>query len=912
MRIATPTLKCRVRPSYLAPSTIHLRSGRHLQAESFRIVRPNLGYPDFRLPRHSSSSTTTVWFKTDGSAREDLEPLADGHDTLSSRKRSSWSFIRWVKTRPHEASPYGKWDWLREDEERLRYEADILSDERRETRLVDLPGNYNDVNLWTCILDFLVERDGQDGVLTILKGLLDRRSLVYVGPRATERFWAKILATALEDDYILDHVWAYAEYMYEDHAVKWPDLYSTVISACLEQRHVDKAILWDERLRRYWGLGSSGSLELVKKFITVSDGRVQDFLRHLYIENVHEECYDELVPYLFKRGFFTLAHRWRDILRDKNDGPMSEASRAYLRFRAAYCQDEPMTESEVRAAGFDPQGSDEMITLKKEACGEYRVEYVQMGFSHSSRNNRTHDVQYLINRVHGELYGIDEKQYDDALGARVFASHWLSIESTIHAIETLGLNSIGPLSLQSIALREKLSSRITHRIEQLAASGISITESSYTRALRSFAADGDQELLDLLLQSDIHPDVFDDISTQLEILKADAKTGNWEQYELIMAVRLAVSRSVVAAFSDKLLGISLKEDKRGLALRILDFCARPGEVPHLSEHTVEVVAQHFMDRVSPNDWHEAPREGFNLFQSALLKRTLPGPYPLPAWAARRILFRLGSASHFDELVLVCKMLARRYHGIMTSEQHQMTYLHKADVPTLLHGESGSNYLAVPRDLEISNPIHPVRQIFTVNLQRSIVRWGFRLFRYRKRRMDTPHAVEHMEPKHFHYAWGIRLLAILRDHGVAIDQEAVAAQVMLRIAEQFWSGRLHNLYGVLLRVSGAVQPAERAVFVLNEVFNTCEEAWHTVVSPEGGQREPVKPLLDRDKLMTAVQQWGRHWKKRKPDIFVTFMSHRLARRRSAKLKPRHKRRFLYRRHRVCVLGRLPDPRYGQSI
>lgn len=910
MRIATPTLRCRVRSSSLAPSNICLGPGRRLQAERSRVTRAKFSYPDIQSSRRSCSSTTrAACFKSDTGARADIEPLADAHETPSTPKRSSWFPFRWAKPRHEETSPYGKWDWLIEDKERLSYEADILGKESENTRLVDWPRNYNDVDLWVCILDFLAQRDGRDGTLTVLKGLLDRRRLVNIEPRVTNRFWGKILAAALEDEYILDHVWAYAEWMYEDHAVKWPNLYVTVISAFLEQRQADKAILWNERLRPYWGLDSSGSLELLKRFITVSDWKVQRFLRHFYLESVREECYDELIPYLYEKGCFALANTWRQILHGKGDGPMSAASRTYLRLRAAYYHRNVLTESEVRAAGFDPHDSDGMITLRRAPCGGYRFGGVKMGFCSSRRTKRNDDMQYVINRVHGELYGIDEKLYDDALGARWFASRWLSIGATINTIETLGFNSIGPLSLQSIALREKTTSRINRRIEQLAASGISITESSYTRALRSFAADGDQDLLNLLLQSDIHPDVFDDIATQLEILKADAMTGNWEQYELIIAVRIAVSRSVIAALSDNLLRISLREDKRGLALRILDSCARSGQGSHYSEHTVEVVAQYIMNRVSPNTWRERPRVGFNLFQSTLLKRTIPGPYPLHVEAVRRVLFRLGRANHFEELALVCKMLGQRYHGIMTSEQHYITYLHKADVPTILHGESSSNYLPVPHDLNIRIPIHPVRQIFDTKLQRGIVRWGFRSCRYRGVRMDAPHAVEHMEPKHFHFARGIRVLAILRDHRVVVNSKVVAAQATLRIAEQFWSGRLHELYGQLMKDAGVTHAAERAVFVLNEAFNTCEEAWRTC-APEGEQRNRLEPLLDRDTFMKKVRQWGWEWQKKRLDIFANLISPTFSKERYGTV--RYRGRFRKRRNRVCVLGLIPERRHGASL
>ncbi|KAM7201824.1 hypothetical protein V8F33_003100 [Rhypophila sp. PSN 637] len=924
MRIATPTFRCRVRSSSFAPSKFHLGFRKSLESGIYRVYRPSFSYPYVQLSRQSGLST--AWFKSEPTSRPDSDAGKDAYEIPSTTtKLSPWSLFGWTKASDDQAGLYGKWDWLSEDEERLSYESDVLGEEEPgSARLVDWPTYDNDINLWLCILDFRAREDGREGISEVLQGLMRRHCLSSVQGAAAERFWGTILDAALEDENdrdMLQDVWAYAECMYEDCGVQWPNLYVTVISSFIERQCARKAMWWERRLRPYFGLSSDGTLELIKRYIFDSDYVVQYFLRRLCTECIDDDVYDQLIPHLYDQGCLLIANRWQHLLRARNDGPRSNASRPYLRLRAAYYPRSSMTESELRAAGLEQQPRGALITVNRSGNGFFQFSDVRLGIPRPlTKEMNSIGLRYLINRAHGETYGIEEKLYDDSIGARWFATSWVSVDSTIATVQTLGFNSIGPLSLQSIALREKTADQITRRIEQLASSGISITESTYTRALRSFAAAGDQILLDRLLQSDIHPDVFDDISTQRKILESDARTGNWSQYELIVAVKLAVSTSVVSAVSDTLLQICLRMDKRMRALHLVDLHTTYAREPHCTEHTVEMIGRHILAHVSSHTWRHRPQLGRNHFYSALLQKLIPGKFPLQVEATRRILFRLGRDNLFDELARVSEMLALRHHTIFNS-QHHLTYFHKADLPTILHADSSNNdssYVAVPHDLDYRRPLHPVRQIFDIQFQRNIVRWGFRLSRYHNIRMDAPHVVDLMEPKHFHFARGIRVLAMLRDYGVVIYERAVAKSVELRIAELFWSGRLHELYAPLMRERGILHAADRTAFVLNEALCTCEEAWQIVSSVAGegktkwkghGEPESLRPLLDMKRAMERIQYWGKQWQRKRREVFVSFLPGEPARRGGP--LGRDPTRYRSRPGHVTVLGRFPVRKYGHQ-
>ena len=144
----------------------------------------------------------------------------------------------------------------------------------------------------------------------------------------------------------------------------------------------------------------------------------------------------------------------------------------------------------------------------------------------------------MMNHIHGKVYQIEEKQYNDSLGARWFATRWISLDIAMSGISALGTQQIGPLSLQAIALREPDAESITRRLDQLQDLSISIGNSRFSRAVDKFARNGKQELLDSLIKSDQHPDEFEDNDLQEKLLVSYARMQDWKQYRRTLAIRL--------------------------------------------------------------------------------------------------------------------------------------------------------------------------------------------------------------------------------------------------------------------------------------------------------------------------------------------------------------------------------------
>lgn len=714
----------------------------------------------------------------------------------------------------------GKWHLLSRDHERLLFESDVLSQDDKIFRLVDDPENENDVELWNCLLAFRYRREGTEGVAAIMQGLQLRRTLRDVRGDVAKGFWQEILNVAVQNQVLLENVWEYSEWLYKEHRVRWPNLYNTVISSFVSRREEKDALRWHMRLSPNFGLELPSFARMLQQFIKDPDPVVQNTLKGLYRLSVHRQLYDSIVPFLYAQGLQSTARVWRKFLLYHNDVPASLAARPFLRFLAGYFPRDLMVKTEFLAAGIT-----EPTEYEDDIPGNDVVP--DKSFRH------------FVNRMRGRRFGIKEKTYNDALGARWFASSWISLDMALEVVRILGVDRIGPLSLQSIALRERYSDRILHRLDQLETFNISIGTSSYAKAIRHFAAVDDYEALMDLLQSDMHPDIFDDLNIQQKILGSAIMLGDWKKYRLVLAVRLAVSLDSVALASNALLSACLESGNKQMTLRVLeDMNSRgvqifPSTSNAISMHVIRDVSPHARD-VRPVDLE---------FYVALCRRIMAMRFPLATKALQTILFRLVREGRIDEFEGLSLEVLQRYHSFQTSERATLN-IHKFDVPDILKKESHyRSFQMVPRDLSLLHERHPVQLIFDRKLQHCILRAGFARSTLYRQQHDAANLIDPTQPVDFGFARGIRLLALWKEKGVYVDTLALRKSIQLRLAD---------LYGADWFANRRLRSAVRGNQVtLDEAKALCDEAWGSEILP------PLPELRERVKKLgrARTEQWS---------------------------------------------------------
>ncbi|KUI57934.1 hypothetical protein VP1G_05224 [Cytospora mali] len=738
---------------------------------------------------------------------------------------------------------YGKWQSLSVDHDRLLIESDINVSDSSLVRLIDQRGHEHDIELWGCLLEFVQRLMGRDGVIMIWQAISKRRNLYQVDGTLPEAFWGTILNAAVTSETFLRDVISYAEWLLETHGAQWPQLYTTVMTFMLTNRPKTEVLRWHVTLMPSFGPEETEFVELLKKFITNPDPDLQARLQSLYTWSTHRRLYDVLIPYLFDKGRSRLALPWRQLLSMLGDTPVSLAARPFLRYVGAYYPHTALSVEEIAVAGMALEGS--------EGSGnESTTEYMPAEVAISGQN-----LSYLINRVHGETFGIREKPYNDKLGAKWFASTWVPLDFAINVIYTIGISGIGPLSLQSIALREGNAQGLLHRMDQLQQLNINLPDSNYVEAIRHYATTGDDEALQELLHSDVHPDIFDDEVAQQQLLSHCLDAGDWTTYHLILKTKLAVTDGSIGTLSDSVLQSCARQGNEAMVLKVLqEMSSRNIQPAPMTSHTVSSL---ILQKLSP---HATGRERHHVDLLLSLCRQLGKtrfPPAVEVW--QTLLYRMGREHRLVELERLSLDVLRLFSDYANSER-PMWITHIADVPRLLRSESPYQYFQkLPRDLPLKHMCHPLRQIFDDNLLNSIVRWGFMYTQYDRETEAAAASILHggdgdiMDPGNFYFARGIRLLAMLRDQELKVPWPVVRKQAILRLVD-LYRGDGEASYEWIGGRKALTVIRSRNMLSLAEAKKLCDTAWGESLLPDLFKLVGIiEKAMQRDKMIEVEKR-----------------------------------------------------------
>ncbi|KAI2602438.1 hypothetical protein GGR54DRAFT_504485 [Hypoxylon sp. NC1633] len=702
------------------------------------------------------------------------------------------------KLRPsliQETSLFGKWRALLTDPFRLAVESDFSrrgpAKTWRSRLLVDEFENRSDLALWSCLLDYQKRVNGDVGVLDIWKGLWGRKSLYNVQSPLAPVFWQTILEAAVKSDdaKFLTSIWIYSEWMYDLHGVKWPQLYSTVLSHFLRTHQHHQALQWQLRLTPNFYPGPEQFGSIVKQFAGDHELHRAHTLESLYIVNPDRQLYDTLIPYLYNLGASQLAAKWRRICSLHDDIPLVPVPvRPFLRFMQGYFPHVPLHPEESAAIGdfaFEPAKDSKSIELSRE----------------------------FVNRVHGETFGISVKKYNDRLGAKWLASSWVSLDIAISTISALGVEQIGPLSLQSIALREGTPGGVLQRIEQLRKQGISVVDSNYSRLMLHLAGIRDEELLLDLLNSDLHPDVFDDSELQARLIVSTAMSKEWRTHRLLLATRLVVmEKSAREAANALAYAFILRRDQKGLSrllddMKAMDITVDSRQTMLIFNNLVSEAKSTFL---SPDSLY---------FYLSISRQLTYMDVPVPVRCWRKILFCLARQRRIDDLENVCIELVDIFTSFQSSRPGFVP-VHPENIPEPMQKPlSGVDNLLgvyVPLDLPTRTPLHPLRQIFDNKMLGTIMRCSF--YSSPRRQSSAVPTMQGFRQQSGDFFGGraVRLVRTLRDRGLFVDKERVATWVKLRLVTLYGPGYPITRTSRVVRAKNAL--------TLREMKSLLDEAW----------------------------------------------------------------------------------------
>lgn len=598
-------------------------------------------------------------------------------------------------------------------------------------------------------------KDGKAGVLEIWSLAMDQQAAHKVeGPEA-DYFYGTVLEAALPCDKRLEQVQVYAEWLSESRGIHWPNLYHRVVSYCLDKQQHGRAFRWHMRLVAEFDPGSDAFSRLLLRHVHNPEENIQQTLRSLYVTSRHHNLYDVLIPRLFDHGRSRLAIEWRDLCQSFSDVPQpGSSSRKFLRFLAAYyparrlSREEQLVEGTVSATSQVRPGP---VHVRRDSLLGYR----------SARGS---------------------KPLKDSLGARLFASSWIPVDFAFHALQGLGVRTLGPLCLQSLALRDPKAEIVLSRLKQLEQFDIQVGESVYSKAVRHFAETGNDELLDAILHTDIHPEVFDDLPTQKSILDNAIAEGDRCTSRLLLAIQPAVAQRSVDATSNQSLRDHVLRQDITLAVGLMDEM-RAMNVD-LAPETLEVVHRHLLDATS----HNIPmtsrvvhkiQENVELASRLNLSRQMVSS---EVW--RNILYQLGKSHRIQALEGLALALVDNFQA-QAQRESGFVAVRPADLPF----DAQASTFEMPMDLPLHHRWHPIRRIFDdYQFQACIIEWGFKKSLSQgtdqmRHRLPTASC-----PADFHVARGARLLKELGDRGIPIYYDFLRDTIVRCTVAHLWPRR----------------------------------------------------------------------------------------------------------------------------
>lgn len=702
--------------------------------------------------QHAYDDTKHIAYKPNRSLTALKVPLAE--TLVKGTPEASYGYKTSLDDLQLDYGPLDERYWTREQ---IKLDADLLGNSG--PKIIGHPTLRKDVRLWACLLNYSRRIHGPEAVRMYWSAVLDGAFELPVSGPFMDPIWSTFLSLGFQDEKVLIEIIKYADKLLATTGQRWPRLYIHIMQhMLLSGRGKEEAGRWHDLLYTNHKPGPMPVCMLYQ--IVCRFASDMDALAHIYKKNDIRMAYHYIVPTLVENEDLFMAYKWHFYLVE-NFGDLPSKVKDIMplvQFMTLYYPDRAkrLTKSLVSTG----------------ALYASRLSAEEWNMSKLSSE--------IINTIHGETLGIKPKEYNDALGARWFATRWVSLGLATAAIHALGIREIGPLSLQAIALRDTSAEVVMYHINQLEGLGISIGTSTFSKAVKHFARREKQELLDGLLNSDQHPDTFEDKALQDELSESYARSQDWSQYRRTEAIKkiresadvpevdpgLLIIRDTVSTYYKSQILITLRK-MQASGVQIM-----PATVKFILSR---VLRYRRRGRRPPPRIKSQP-DDLMLAISILRGILESGDYVQPQFW-REIIRRLGMTGRFQELSDLCMFLATSYGP----PKFSVVFNPKET-------ERASHQYRVSRALPSSHVLHPYRILFGGKFQAAAVEWGF-IDGLRRRRASRARLSDQALPQ---ITGGITLLLKLQEYGVSISLQALRRAIYNRLIIYYGPGKSSRL------------------------------------------------------------------------------------------------------------------------
>ncbi|KKZ59993.1 hypothetical protein EMCG_00835 [[Emmonsia] crescens] len=652
-------------------------------------------------------------------------------------------------------------DWLL-DPERVRFESDVGHSRDIGTKLIDDPRFANDFKLWKHLLLYRKRHHGDDGVVDIWKGLRERGQPIDlpVEGEYASLFWKNFIIVGWKRDEFLNEIHSYASELYERSGKVWDreNFYKSVVVGLFKAGRFSKGVEWHEILKDTHMPNPNAMLLRLFEPAASIDGGLRAFRKVCRTVDNHQ-IYYHVVPFLLNAGRLPDAFAMHDFLLQRNDLPRSIQDIEPLIQHLRYCG----TKAEIESF---------LANLKLKGLFQDEKSVISL----APNRGRPPSI-HVPTEVEEEGNAVN-----DRLGARLFATKTFTFELILAGVKAFGANTIKTQTLRQMALKAGEAKKLSEQIDILKKEGISIGNSAFSRVVQKLASEGNNSILNELLQSDLHPDVLDNLRTAEGLFTSCSIVEDARRARMLFKILSILSTEDPYHYNILLRNAVHMRDWQKVS-RILDQMRDHDISP--SEHSLDVVVKKVLPPRRPGMQEPRHPENFRAitFLIGILQNMVSGGVDVPARYWTEVLKRLGMSADWQELRKLCLWLAHFYSPINLKQPVPAS---KVD-PTL--PDHPISKLDHQKLLPPAHPESPLRQLFSVHLQHAIIAWGFILAPNSKERYYNPFSEE--REKIIPWIRGHVLMRELKQKGVIVQMNTVRKITRHRLAVLFGEYRVSS-------------------------------------------------------------------------------------------------------------------------
>ncbi|KAF2714356.1 hypothetical protein K504DRAFT_456584 [Pleomassaria siparia CBS 279.74] len=636
---------------------------------------------------------------------------------------------------------------------------------------IDIAQEGEKAGLYARALQYRERVDGHDGIRDIWFDMARRGFKLPTEDTSDARLlWATMIKSTQLVTPVIDH----AVQLYKDTGQIFPHLYEVCMTYWLP-RNPKLAQEHHHRMLVKLRLKKLPLLQLARLLKTVLTPKSLEVFMDIYRTSNERDLYDEIVPYLCDSGRVLDARRWHMLCTHRRDLPS------------------PSLECHPLVRFFTAETT--VISTP-----EHRFVYPSAGST--SRNGISRYNEDLQRRLLGR--DIAPVRFEDAFCARMFATRAFLPESIIQGLAMVGVNEIGPQAVLAMCTKTLPLTDLPDRFKELRAAGITLQGCVFSLAVEKFALQGKFDLVRSMINSDQHPDVFNDTELQHKLLNFYLQEKDHAQAYRTLAVLTLFHNDPSTESWNLLFQASIRQLNPARMVQILQEM-RTNQVLVTIE-SMKLIPSILRRRQLGRKPGRSPRGRFDdlrFVTRTYLTILEAGLSHMPPHSWKEILRRYGMLGRFRELRRLIFWLLCWY-----APRNDAKF---ASLPKPVFLDSATEKLRAafpqwrpPSDqvfVPDRHPHHPIGTLFTNSFQQGLIVWGFRAGLLPNASLEQSMLSETTSKKHYRarflargeikrldWSIGLRTLVQLRDYGVHVHRHTVTKALQMMFITLFGRGR----------------------------------------------------------------------------------------------------------------------------